>query len=174
MTGAAVLLGVDIVERDRLGRMISDLGDAYRKQVVTQTERHRHREPIEAAAAFAIKECLIKAVGGRPDGFRWHDFEQACAEPPGATTLATVEGDDPTALLDEAAAALQAATGIELTTAAPYDVHGASRAAALARLAPGRPAQRVLGAARWGHNDIVIAALAVVWTKKEKGAPGCP
>ncbi|APU13230.1 MULTISPECIES: 4'-phosphopantetheinyl transferase superfamily protein [Actinoalloteichus] len=184
MTTVAVLLGVDIVERGRLRRMLSDLGDVYLRQVATPSERKLHTGAADAAPDFAVKECLIKAVGGRPDGFSWHDFERASAvgsvPPPAPAVPAQAEeiDDEVTALLDEAAAGLGAATGFALTTTDTYAVRGASRTAALARLAPGQGGLSVTGAARWGLDESVLVALAVVTTSAKtmtkKGAPGCP
>ncbi|MBB5919991.1 holo-[acyl-carrier protein] synthase [Actinoalloteichus hoggarensis] len=163
--------------------MASDLGDVYLRQIATPAERRLHAGPADAAPDFAVKECLIKAVGGRPSGFTWHDFERAPAgRGPGAAVVAAEAID----LLDEAAADLGAATGIALSAVDSYTVRGASRTAALARLAPDprdrdgheAPDPAVIGAARWGLDANVLVALAVVTTSAkttiQKGASGCP
>ena len=146
MRGPAVLVGVDIVETDRISRAVSDGGAAYGRRVTTPAERELHAgSPLADAASFAVKESFIKAVGGRSAGFSWHDFEEQGDER--AEDLAWAAP-----LLAEAASTLHATTGLTLTTAAPYRIRGASRRAALARLAPRGDEPPVAGAAQWGSE----------------------
>ncbi|MET7461294.1 4'-phosphopantetheinyl transferase superfamily protein [Nonomuraea sp. NPDC005501] len=154
----AVLLGVDIVEAGRLARAVERGGEVFARHVTTAAER----EAAPEAPAFAVKECLIKAVGGRATGFAWHDFE-AVAAAPDAWALR---------LLDEAAAELAASTGVRLDGCAAYAVRGASRDAALQRLHAGEPAE-VAGVARWGSGGGLSAALAIVYVDR-KGSARCP
>ncbi|GAA2266174.1 hypothetical protein GCM10010149_03040 [Nonomuraea roseoviolacea subsp. roseoviolacea] len=154
----AVLLGVDVVETARLARAVERGGEAFARHVATEAERGLTSE----AAAFSVKECLIKAVGGRAPGFGWHDFEAVGGAP------AAWAGR----LLDEAAAELAASTGVALDGGAAYALHGASRAAALERLRPPQDAA-VTGAARWGSGGGLFVALAIVYVDRKEGAR-CP
>ncbi|MDA0637847.1 4'-phosphopantetheinyl transferase superfamily protein, partial [Nonomuraea sp. MCN248] len=97
---AAVLVGVDIVEEDRIVRAARRGGEVFARRVTTPAERGREPGP----AAFSVKESLIKAVGSRPPGFSWHDFE---AE---SRPLSGWSAD----LLEEAAGELAASTGLPL------------------------------------------------------------
>lgn len=171
MSCPAVLVGVDIVETDRISRTVSDGGAAYRRRVTTPAERELHAgSPLADAASFAVKESFIKAVGGRATGFDWHDFEERADERGEGLAWAT-------SLLAEAAADLYASTELTLMGSAPYAIRGASRDAALARLAPyggERPGEiprdtPVTGAAQWGLSAGLLVALAIV-TIDSKGA----
>ncbi|GAA3444548.1 4'-phosphopantetheinyl transferase family protein [Planomonospora venezuelensis] len=148
----AVLMGVDIVERDRLARAAARGGEVFTRHITTPAERALG----PGVAAFSVKESLIKAVGVRPEGFTWHDFE-ALADPAPAWAAA---------LLEEAAAELAASTGVLLADGAAYAVRGASARAALTRLGAGTP----LGAARWGESQGLFVALAIVYVEEE-GVP---
>ncbi|MEV4176726.1 hypothetical protein [Nonomuraea sp. NPDC049709] len=150
----AVLMGVDIVESDRLARAAARGGEVFTRHVSTPAERALG----PGVAAFSVKESLIKAVGVRPPGFTWHDFEAVTAPPPGWAAR----------LLEEAAAELAVTTGVPLTGGASYAVRGASARAALERL---RPADGVpVGVARWGRGDGLFVSLAVVYVEEE-GVP---
>lgn len=183
------LLGVDIAEVPRVARAVADHGDTYVRHVLTPAERAacgvdttRPGGPaagVDATlvtACLAMKECLIKAVGGRPAGFSWHDFDGR-SDPPDASDRVSGRPDasdgqatdlldgQVTELLDEAAERLRAGTGLPLEHQVVHRVRGASRQAALTRLDPaGAPTTPVIGVARWGrHGDTVIAlALLVV------------
>ncbi|TKK84005.1 4'-phosphopantetheinyl transferase superfamily protein [Herbidospora galbida] len=147
----AVLIGVDIVSADRLSRAAARGGATFARHLTTLAERDRGL----GAATFPVKESFIKAVGGRPPGFSWHDFE-AAPEPPSPWA-----GE----LLDEAAAELTAATGLALTAGAAYVLRGACREAARLRLAGGRG--QVAGAARWGSGAGLLVSLAVVYADRK-------
>ncbi|MBG0813157.1 4'-phosphopantetheinyl transferase superfamily protein [Planomonospora sp. ID82291] len=145
-----MLVGVDIVECDRLARAAARGGEVFTRHITTPAER----ELGPGVAAFSVKESLIKAVGVRPEGFTWHDFE-ALADPVPAWAAA---------LLEEAADELADSTGVALTGGAAYAVRGASARAALARLGAGTPR----GAARWGESRGVFVALAIVHVEEEE------
>ena len=73
--------GVDLVELDRLQRMIERHGDRALSRVYTPAElvHCRGRVP-ELAARFAAKEAVSKALGVglrimARDGINWHDVE---------------------------------------------------------------------------------------------------
>lgn len=153
MTAPAVLVGVDIVEADRLARAIGRGGAVLAGHLTTAAER----ELCPQGAAFSVKESFIKAVGGRPPGFTWHDFEARAGSPAAWTGP----------LLDEAAAELSAATGLALTGGAAYAVRGACGEAVKVRLAPREG--RVAGAARWGMGDGLMVSLAIVFVDGEPG-----
>ncbi|MFI6507579.1 4'-phosphopantetheinyl transferase superfamily protein [Streptosporangium sp. NPDC050855] len=148
MSAPAVLVGVDIVEADRLARAVGRGGETLARHVATAAERSLGAGRV----AFSVKESLVKAVGGRPPGFTWHDFE--------AVTAPAAPWAEP--LLDEAAGELAASTGLPLTAGAAYAIRGASARAALARLSPGTPAT-VAAAARWGEGRGVFVSVAVVY-----------
>ncbi|WP_061297834.1 4'-phosphopantetheinyl transferase superfamily protein [Herbidospora cretacea] len=152
-TTPAVLIGVDIVSADRLTRAAARGGATFARQLTTPAERDRG----PGTAAFPVKESFIKAVGGRPPGFSWHDFEAASEPPP------PWAGE----LLDEAAADLTAATGLALTEGAAYILRGACREAARLRL--GGP---VAGAARWGSGAGLLVSVAVVHVDRKDAR--CP
>ncbi|WP_424529437.1 hypothetical protein ACOZ38_07825 [Sphaerisporangium viridialbum] len=153
-----VLIGVDIVEAGRLARAAERGGAVFSHHITTPAER----ELGAGEAAFPVKESFIKAVGGRPPGFSWHDFEARAERPAGWTGR----------LLDEAAEELTASTGLTLTGGATYAVRGACRRAALVRLArherPAGPLDGgVAGAARWGHGAGLLVSLAIVFVDRK-------
>ncbi|WP_433511961.1 hypothetical protein ACQP2T_50630 [Nonomuraea sp. CA-143628] len=168
-----VLVGVDIVDADRLARAAGRGGAVFTDHLTTPAERELGAEEV----AFSVKESFIKAVGGRPPGFTWHDFEARAGRPAAWARR----------LLDEAAAELTASTGLTLTGGSFYAVRGASEQAALVRLAPRR--SRVAGAARWGMGAGLLVSLAIVYGDgyadgfddvygdgfgDREGDPGCP
>ncbi|MCG8926916.1 4'-phosphopantetheinyl transferase superfamily protein [Lentzea sp. CC55] len=171
MTAPPMLFGVDVVDVARVTRAMSYSGPAYTRHVASPAERDLHADPgLATAAAVAVKECLVKAIGGRPRGFSWHDFE-ACGEVP----LPGAEWADP--LLAAAVPEVEAATRVSMTERCVYSVLGASGSAALARLtersaAPGDSAT-VVGMARWGFRGDLIVALAILITMP-RGALRCP
>ncbi|QYC42702.1 4'-phosphopantetheinyl transferase [Nonomuraea coxensis DSM 45129] len=148
---SAVLVGVDIVESDRLARAAARGGTILTRRLTTPAERDRGPGP----AAFSVKESLIKAVGLRPPGFTWHDFEALAAPPRGWAGR----------LMEEAAGELAASTGVRLSTGASYAVRGASARAARERLGPGTAA----GAARWGEGGGLFVSLAIVYVEQALG-----
>ncbi|MFD7658235.1 phosphopantetheinyl transferase [Actinosynnema sp. NPDC059797] len=167
MTAPLVLFGVDVVDVARVTRAMSYSGPAYARHVASPTERELHVDPgLATAATVAVKECLVKAVGGRPPGFSWHDFEASGEAPlPGAGWA------DP--LLDAAVPEVEAATRVSMTERCAYTVGGASGSAALARLAGPREGAAVVGLARWGFRGDLIVALAIL-TTTSRGALRCP
>lgn len=149
----AVLMGVDIVECDRLARAAARGGEVFTRHITTAAERALG----PGVAAFSVKESLIKAVGVRPLGFTWHDFEAVTDSAPPWTV----------ALLEEAAAELAASTGVSLTDGAAYAVRGASARAALVRLRSAEPVGIPMGLARWGESQGLFAALAIIYVEEE-------
>ncbi|MGW5050517.1 4'-phosphopantetheinyl transferase superfamily protein [Actinokineospora sp. NPDC004072] len=150
MIAPPVLVGVDVVEVDRISRAVAYSGPAYAHHVCAPDEQPLHEDPeLATAATVAVKECLVKALGGRPPGFSWHDFT---AEGDGG-------GDWARPLLDAAVPEFAATTDIALTRFSAYAVRGASAAAALARFPGGAG---VAAAARWGWRGNLIVALAIL------------
>ena len=156
MTVPPALVGVDIAEVSRVARAVADHGAHYARHVMTPAERRLHGVGAAAVTAcVAMKECLIKAVGGRPPGFHWHDFD-------GVGGRLDASGPLPE-LLDEAAQRLRAVSDLPLEHEVVHHVRGASGRAARSRLAPGDvAASPVIGVARWGRRGDAVIALALL------------
>ncbi len=159
----AVLFGVDVLDARRVAEALDRNGAVYARHVIAADERDLTEDrALATAAGVAVKESFVKAVGGRPPGFSWHDFA-ACedTEVPGPAER----------LLADALPSITAATDITLTESRTYVVRGASRDAALARLgATGHDGTSVVGAARWGRRHEVIVALAVLVTSEKESS----
>jgi holo-[acyl-carrier protein] synthase len=73
--------GVDVIEIDRIERLVSRYGDRALKRVYTTAELVHCRGRIpELAARFAAKEATAKALGVglrimAHEGVNWHDVE---------------------------------------------------------------------------------------------------
>ena len=73
-------IGVDLVDLERIRRMIERYEDRFLDRILTAGEkaycaRHRDRTP-PVAARFAAKEAVLKALGtGLDHGIRWCDVE---------------------------------------------------------------------------------------------------
>ncbi len=73
--------GVDLVEIDRIGRMLEDHGERFISRCFTEAEaayaeQGRSRRIERYAVRFACKEACLKALGtGWRDGIRWRDME---------------------------------------------------------------------------------------------------
>jgi holo-[acyl-carrier protein] synthase len=73
--------GVDLIELDRLGKLVERYGDRILSRVYTSAELTHCRGRVpELAARFAAKEAVAKALGVglrimARDGVRWHDVE---------------------------------------------------------------------------------------------------
>jgi holo-[acyl-carrier protein] synthase len=71
-----IAVGVDIIEIDRIRRVLDDFGDRFLNKVYTERERERYRHRIsELAARFAAKEATSKALGTGIRGIRWKEME---------------------------------------------------------------------------------------------------
>ena len=88
----AVAHGIDLVEIDRISRMIADHGDRFLERVFTDAERayaadSDKRRDERLAARFAAKEAALKAIGtGWRSGISWTDIE-VVSTPSGAPEL---------------------------------------------------------------------------------------
>lgn len=71
-----IAVGVDIIEIDRIQRVLTDFGERFLTKVYTERERERYRHRIsELAARFAAKEATSKALGTGIRGIRWKEME---------------------------------------------------------------------------------------------------
>ena len=102
MSAAAVRAGVDIVNVDRLSRMIELSGDAYLETAWTAAEReYCAGRPDRLATRWAAKEATLKALGHGIGVISPLDIE-VCAS----------EGEAPALLLHGRAAALAGSLGL--------------------------------------------------------------
>lgn len=163
MTAPAVLFGVDVLDVRRVSRAIDYSGSAYVRHVTADGEPPLHPDgAVATAATVAVKEALIKAIGGRPPGFSWHDF---LAGSDTDTLVPATAGR----LLEDATPQLGRATDIVLTEHCSYRVRGASLDAALTRLGVAdRDGASAVGSARWGRREETLVALAVLVTTTAK------
>jgi holo-[acyl-carrier protein] synthase len=72
--------GIDIVNIQRIERMMARWGDLFLSRVFTEREivwcQRRTRPPECFAIRFAAKEAFLKAIGwGLRDGIQWTDIE---------------------------------------------------------------------------------------------------
>ena len=72
--------GIDIVNIQRIERMMARWGDLFLSRVFTEREivwcQQRTRPPECFAIRFAAKEAFLKAIGwGLRDGIQWTDIE---------------------------------------------------------------------------------------------------
>lgn len=71
-----VEVGIDIIEIERIGRVLEKYGDRFLNRIFTEAERERYgRRVPELAARFAAKEATMKALGTGIRGVRWRDIE---------------------------------------------------------------------------------------------------
>ncbi len=72
--------GIDIVNIERIERIVTRWGDLFLQRVFTEREirwcQKRNRPSEYLAGRFAAKEAFLKAVGwGLRNGIRWTDME---------------------------------------------------------------------------------------------------
>jgi holo-[acyl-carrier protein] synthase len=72
--------GIDLVEIERVARLLEEFGERFLSRCFTQVEReyaHDKRRQIEhLAGRFAAKEAILKALGtGWRNGIAWTDVE---------------------------------------------------------------------------------------------------
>jgi holo-[acyl-carrier protein] synthase len=71
-----VEVGVDIIEIERVQRVLDRHGERFLTRIYTVRERERYgRRTQELAARFAAKEATMKALGTGVRGVRWRDIE---------------------------------------------------------------------------------------------------
>ncbi len=72
----AIAVGIDVIEIDRIERVLAEFGQRFLDRVYTQTEQQRYsRFPNELAGRFAVKEATSKALGTGIRGIRWREME---------------------------------------------------------------------------------------------------
>jgi holo-[acyl-carrier protein] synthase len=76
VTAVPPSVGVDIVEIERVGRLVAEHGERFLNRVFTPAEVAfcRGRVPT-LAARFAAKEAVLKALGTGLQGIAWHEVE---------------------------------------------------------------------------------------------------
>lgn len=76
MTAMPPSVGVDIVEIERIGRLVAEHGERFVDRVFTPAEAAycRGRVP-NLAARFAGKEAVLKALGTGLQGVHWREVE---------------------------------------------------------------------------------------------------
>ncbi len=90
---SVVGVGIDLVELERVRRMVAQYGERLLRRVLTPAEREyamRHADPVPPIAArLAAKEAAFKALSGLPGGraASWLDLE-VVRGPEGAPSLA--------------------------------------------------------------------------------------
>ncbi len=69
-------IGTDIIEIERIRRVIDRWGDRFLRRVYTEAELniYGHR-PHSLAASFASKEAVMKVLGTGARGVGWQDIE---------------------------------------------------------------------------------------------------
>lgn len=73
-------IGLDVVELERIARVVENYGDRFLKKIFTEDEREyfeRWQNPVPGIAGrFAAKEACFKALStGWSEGVRWRDVE---------------------------------------------------------------------------------------------------
>lgn len=157
----AALIGIDVVDTDRIGSAIDGVRGVFLRRVFSANERAAIGTDLDSAAVgFAVKECLIKAIGGRPEPFSWHDFETdlRLTRPLEETGHRFVDR-----LAARAAIPFGAAMGVARVLTAPCAMGAGARRAALLRLSGGTSdvLGELSGMALWGWNGRLVTAIAV-------------
>ena len=68
--------GIDIIEIERIARVVERYGERFLHRVYTEAERALYRGRVpELAARFAAKEAVSKALGTGIWGIRWREME---------------------------------------------------------------------------------------------------
>ncbi|MCL6635528.1 MAG: 4'-phosphopantetheinyl transferase superfamily protein [Peptococcaceae bacterium] len=72
-------MGCDVVDLSRVAGALARDGSIFTGRLLNAWEKgwcHRGDlpVPVKVAACLAVKESLIKALGGRPAGFRWTEL----------------------------------------------------------------------------------------------------
>lgn len=71
-----VEVGIDVIEIERVARVLNRHGERFLHRVYTERERDRYgRRVNELAARFAAKEATMKVLGTGIRGVRWRDIE---------------------------------------------------------------------------------------------------
>lgn len=69
-------IGTDIIEIDRVSRVIERYGDRFLRRVFTEAELRVYGHRVHTlAASFASKESVMKVLGTGARGVGWRDIE---------------------------------------------------------------------------------------------------
>ncbi len=69
-------LGVDIIEIDRIKKVVARWGRCFLRRIYTEAELHLSRnKPSRLASRFAAKEAVMKALGTGVRGVGWREIE---------------------------------------------------------------------------------------------------
>lgn len=150
---AAPLFGVDAVALDRMADLSAARGEALLARVAgpDDAEVASTLPPgAELAVLFAVKEAVVKAVGGRPEGFRWTDVVTVASA---TQTSAAVAG-----------AAAVPAEAAEILDALGAQVSAQSRGSLGVRLTGSLQDRLLCGAAQYGVRDGHVLAAVTLWT----------
>lgn len=109
-----IVLGVDLVERDRLVRVWERHGERFLRRVFTPTELAQNAGRVERLAGrFAAKEAAAKALGTGIGTLSWQEIE-----------ITRQPGGKPSLVLYGAARARARALGITAFDVSISDTHG--------------------------------------------------
>lgn len=71
-----IAVGIDVIEIERIERVLDEFGDRFLRRVYSERERGRYAQRVpELAARFAAKEATSKALGTGIRGIRWREME---------------------------------------------------------------------------------------------------
>lgn len=74
--GVNVAVGIDIIEVDRVRKVLAHHGERFLKRVFTELEVRQCRGRVEKLAGrFAAKEAISKALGTGLHGVAWREME---------------------------------------------------------------------------------------------------
>jgi holo-[acyl-carrier protein] synthase len=72
----AIAVGIDVIEIDRIKRVLDEFGQRFLDRVFTKPEQERYsRFPNELAGRFAVKEATSKVLGTGIRGIKWKEME---------------------------------------------------------------------------------------------------
>jgi holo-[acyl-carrier protein] synthase len=153
---------VDTVAVERVRDLWSTYGDALARRVATAAEAAwAGAAPERYAALLAVKESAVKALGGRPPGFRWQSIE--LLRPRSASSGAVSGGPEPVpAAVGGTLSAFAAGVrlGDESDVACRLTGVGLDRARTVLGAGPGAA---IRGAARHGTLDGHVLAVVSFW-----------
>jgi holo-[acyl-carrier protein] synthase len=68
-------IGVDIIEINRIEKVVKRWGKTFLERVFTPAELKLYGNTASLAARFAAKEAVLKAIGACDKGISWQDIE---------------------------------------------------------------------------------------------------
>jgi phosphopantetheine--protein transferase-like protein len=184
------LFGVDAVDLDRIEALMSRHGERFLERIASPSEKLWFlAEPSASTAGllFAVKEAVIKAVGGRPSGFTWRSAGPMSVTPevpeePEVVLTSLVVGagltealavglhlDDVLRSAAERALSERVSTervSTERVSTERVSTEEVSTGPASTEPAFPGPALRVHGAVRYGERDGHLLAAVVLWAQQ--------